>query len=67
MEHFLKHLEEDSARMDALERLYTLSGGGIHSHRITGPDTKSLGQVESELKKERLLLGVNLSPGEIFQ
>ncbi|OPX58315.1 MAG: Calcium-gated potassium channel MthK [Methanobacterium sp. PtaB.Bin024] len=67
MEHFLKHLEEDSARMDALERLYTLSGGGIHSHRITGPDTKSLGQVESELKKKGFLLGVNLSQEEIFQ
>ncbi|BDZ67015.1 3H domain-containing protein [Methanobacterium ferruginis] len=67
METFLKHLEEDSARMDALERLYTLSGGGIHSHRITGPDTKSLGHVEKELKKRGFLLGVNLSQEEIFQ
>ncbi|AXV40342.1 3H domain-containing protein [Methanobacterium sp. BAmetb5] len=67
MERFLKHLREDSARMDALERLYTLSGGGIHSHRITGPDTKSLAQVEQELKKKGFLLGVNLSQEEIFE
>lgn len=67
MERFLKRLSEDSARMDALERLYTLSGGSIHSHRITGPDTKSLAQVEKELKKKGFLLGVNLSEEEIFE
>lgn len=67
MERFLKRLSEDSARMDALERLYTLSGGGIHSHRITGPDTKSLAQVEKEIKKKGFLLGVNLSEEEIFE
>jgi len=67
MERFLKILEEDPDRMDALERLYTLSGGGIHSHRITGPDTKSLERVEKDLKKRGFLLGVNLSQEEIFQ
>jgi voltage-gated potassium channel len=66
MERFLKRLEEDSARMETLERLYTLSGGGIHSHRITGPDTKSLAKVEKELKNKGFLLGVNLSQEEIF-
>ncbi|KAF5067909.1 Glutathione-regulated potassium-efflux system protein KefC [anaerobic digester metagenome] len=65
MGRFLKKLEEDSARMEALERLYTLSGGGIHSHRITGPDTRSLAQVEKELKNKRFLLGVNLRQEEI--
>jgi voltage-gated potassium channel len=67
MDRFLKRLEEDSARMEAMERLYILSGGGIHSHRITGPDTKSLSNVEGELKKKGFLLGVNLSQEEIFQ
>jgi len=67
MERFLKRLEEDSARMEALERLYTLSGGGIHSHHITGPDTKRLGRVEEELKERGFLLGVNLSQEEIFK
>ena len=52
MDRFLKRLETDSSRMETLERLYTLSGGGIHSHRITGPDTKSLGMVEKELKNK---------------
>ncbi len=66
MERFLKRLEEDSARTEALERLYTLSGGGIHSHRISGPDTKSLESVEKDLKKKGFLLGVNLSHEEVF-
>lgn len=67
MERFLRRLEADSARMEALERLYTLSGGGIHSHRISGPDTKSLSRVEKELKQKGFLLGVNLSQEEIFE
>ncbi len=67
MDRFLKRLESDSARMETLQRLYTLSGGGIHSHRITGPDTKSLGKVENELKKKGFLLGVNLTQTEIFE
>ncbi|AEG19202.1 3H domain-containing protein [Methanobacterium paludis] len=67
MDRFLKHLNEDSARMDALERLYTISGGGIHSHKISGPDTKSLDKVESELTKKGFLLGLNLSHDEILE
>jgi voltage-gated potassium channel len=65
MERFLKRLNEDSTRMESLERLYTLSGGGIHSHRISGPDTNSLGRVEKELKEKGFLLGVNLNDDEI--
>ena len=65
MERFLKRLDEDSARMESLERLYTLSGGGIHSHRISGPDTKSLASVEKELQDKGFLLGVNLNDEEI--
>lgn len=66
MERFLISLKKDSTRMEALERLYTLSGGGIHSHRITGPDTKSLKCVENELKKKGFLLGVNLKKEDVF-
>lgn len=65
MDKFLKSLEEDSKKMESLERLYSLSGGGIHSHRITGPDTKSLAKVEKELKAKGYLLGVNLKNEEI--
>ena len=65
MERFLKRLNEDSARMESLERLYTLSGGGIHSHRISGPDTRSLALVEKELQEKGFLLGVNLNDDEI--
>ncbi len=65
MDKFLESLEEDSRKMESLERLYSLSGGGIHSHRITGPDTQSLANVEKELKDRGFLLGVNLSKEEI--
>lgn len=67
MERFLSRLEQDSSRMESLERLYTLSGGGIHSHRISGPDTNSLGKIEKELQEKGLLLGVNLSRKEVME
>jgi voltage-gated potassium channel len=67
MDRFLSILEEDSGRMESLERLYTLSGGGIHSHRISGPDTQSLSKVEKELKSKGFLLGVNLTRDEIVK
>ncbi|HML06076.1 MAG TPA: 3H domain-containing protein [Methanobacterium sp.] len=65
MDNFLESLEQDNSKMESLERLYALSGGGIHSHIISGPDTKSLSKVENELKKRGYLLGVNLSSDEV--
>ena len=67
MDRFFSSLEHDSKRMDALERLYILSGGGIHSHNISGHDTQSLAKVEKELKTKGYLLGVNLTHNEIVQ
>lgn len=67
MERFLKRLDEDSKRMESLERLYTLSGGGIHSHTISSPDTQSLAKVENDLKSRGYLLGVNLTREEIVK
>ena len=67
MDRFFSSLEHDSKRMDALERLYILSGGGIHSHTISGQDTQSLAKVEKELKTKGFLLGVNLTHDEIVQ
>ena len=67
MDRFFSSLEHDSKRMDALERLYILSGGGIHSHTISGKDTQSLAKVEKELKTKGFLLGVNLTHDEIVQ
>ena len=66
MERFLESLEQDPARMEYLERLYALSGGGIHSHRISGPDTKSLTNVEKDLRTKGFLLGINLYYEEII-
>lgn len=65
MDKFLESLEHDNRKMESLERLYALSGGGIHSHLVSGPDTKSLSLVEKELKEKGFLLGVNLSQKEI--
>nr|WP_320406856.1 3H domain-containing protein [Methanobacterium lacus] len=67
MDRFLTKLNQDPERMESLERLYTISGGGIHSHIISGPDTESLRKVETELKTKGFLLGVNLTPAEIKQ
>jgi voltage-gated potassium channel len=67
MDKFLNSLNEDAERMESLERLYTISGGGIHSHTISGPDTQSLSKVEEELKTRGYLLGVNLTRDEIVQ
>lgn len=67
MDRFLTHLEEDDERMESLERLYNLSGGGVHSHRISAPDTNTLGKIERELKNKGFLLGVNLTREEIFK
>ncbi|MDD1775030.1 MAG: NAD-binding protein [Methanobacterium sp.] len=65
METFLKHLEEDDQRMESLERLYNLSGGGIHTHTISAPDTDSIKRIEQDLRKTGFLLGVNETHSEI--
>ncbi len=67
MESFLNHLEDDDQRLESLERLYNLSGGGVHSHRISGPDTDTLAEIEQKLKDKGFLLGVNLTHAEIEQ
>ena len=61
VDRFIQTLRSDSRKLESLDRLYTLSGGGIHSHRISGPDTKSLERVEKELRDAGFLLGVNLN------
>jgi len=65
VERFIEALEKNHSRYEALDRLYTLSGGGVHSHRVSGPDTKNLERVENELKRSGFLIGVNLSQKEI--
>jgi len=65
LDRFFSNLEHDPKRRETLERLYILSGGGIHSHTISGPDTRSLAEVEKELKTRGFLLGVNLAHNEI--
>jgi len=65
VDRFIQTLRSDSRKLESLDRLYTLSGGGIHSHRISGPDTKSLERVEKELRDAGFLLGVNLNLQEI--
>ncbi len=67
MERFLSRLEEDSKRMESLERLYNLSGAGVHSHRISAPDTGTLDKIEKELNNKGFLLGVNLTHDEIYK
>lgn len=65
MKKFVEALKKNPSRYEALDRLYTLSGGGVHSHRVSGPDTRNLERVENELKKCGFLLGVNFTQKEI--
>lgn len=65
VERFVEALKNNPSKYEALDRLYMLSGGGVHSHRVSAPDTKSLEKVEDELKECGFLLGVNLSQKEI--
>lgn len=65
IDSFMGTLESEPRKLESLDRLYTLSGGGIHSHRISGPDSKSLELVERELRREGFLIGVNLELSEI--
>ncbi|WP_238374184.1 3H domain-containing protein [Methanothermobacter thermautotrophicus] len=65
IDSFMKTLKSEPRKLESLDRLYTLSGGGIHSHRISGPDSKSLELVERELREEGFLIGVNLELSEI--
>ncbi|MCK9151430.1 3H domain-containing protein [Methanobacterium alcaliphilum] len=62
---FLNILNKDSTKKDSLDRIYALSGGGIHTHRISGPNTMSLGIVEKKLRDRGFLLGVNMTQSEI--
>lgn len=65
MKRFLTHLKNDNNRMKSIERLYTLSGGGVHSHRVSAPNTDDLIKIEQELRNKGFLLGVNLEHDEI--
>ena len=67
VKNFLENLEKDSSKYGSLYRIYTLSGGGIHTHRISGPNTQSLNRVENELHKKGFLLGVNMTQQEISE
>ena len=64
VERFLRSLEEDRNRKASLTRIYE-SVSGIHSHWISGPDRESLNRALDELKREGILLGVNLDEDEI--
>lgn len=67
VKNFLENLERDSSKYESLDRIYTLSGGGIHTHRISGPNAQSLNRVEKELDKKGFLLGVNMTQQEISE
>lgn len=65
IDKFLNTLKKDPKKYDAIDRLYMLSGGGIHSHVISARSLESLNKVEKELKEKGFLIGVNMSLGEI--
>ena len=64
LNRFLISLENEKSRKKSLESIYE-SVSGIHSHWISGPNKTSLDKAINELKREGILLGVNLSEDEI--
>jgi len=59
-----KELENPDARR-SLTALYKISRN-IHSHTVAAPDVKIIKKIETELEREGLLLGVNLSEDEVW-
>jgi len=66
LKKFFGKMDEDEETKKALDSLYE-SVDGIHSHRISGPDHETLTNVVNDLKKENLLLGVNLTNKEVLE
>ncbi len=65
IDKFWEMLKKNFSRLESLDRIYTLSGGGVHTHRVSGPDTRSLEKMENELRERGFLMGVNLTHQEI--
>ena len=61
---FFELMEKDRKIEQSIELIYE-SVNGIHSHLIAGTDKKTLYKLVEALKKENLVLGVDLSPDEI--
>jgi len=66
LKKFFGIIDKDEETKKALESLYE-SVNGVHSHWISGPDHETLDKMVEALKKENLLLGVNLSDEEIME
>lgn len=63
-EKFFKRINEDSAVRESLENIYN-TVNGVHSHWLSGPDRKHLKKAIEELKREGIVLGINLEFEEI--
>ncbi|WP_297981422.1 NAD-binding protein [uncultured Methanobrevibacter sp.] len=63
-EKFFKRINEDSAVKESLENIYN-TVNGVHSHWLSGPDRKHLKKAIEELKREGIVLGINLEFEEI--
>lgn len=61
---FFKRINEDSAVRESLENIYN-TVNGVHSHWLSGPDRKHLKKAIEELKREGIVLGINLEFEEI--
>lgn len=66
MKTFLDKIEYNENSKEAINTIYK-SVNGIHSHWISGPDKTTLENVITELKKEGLVIGVNLTNEEILK
>ena len=63
-DHFIDMVKNNPDVRESLEVMYN-TVNGVHSHWISGPDKNHLDMAIEELKKEGLLLGINLDFKEI--
>lgn len=61
---FIEKIDSDKNVRESLETIYSIVNE-VHSHWLSGPDKFHLNMAVEELKKEGIVLGVNLSFNEI--
>lgn len=61
---FIKKIKTDPAVKESLKTMYTIVNN-IHSHWLSGPDENHLHKAIEELKKDGVVLGINLEFEEI--
>ena len=63
-DYFINKVKTDPNVRESLETMYNIVNN-IHSHILSGPDQTNLNNAIEELKKEGIVLGINLDSSEL--